>query len=93
MLNEIMEKSVFYKLSPGEEKTQGIMYILIEMLKIRRSINILNMHPEKVDEYFKQKWSKPMAGCWIIKKLCKLKSSGIKKMFLFWSAKIISLKQ
>ena len=81
MLNGIMDKSAFYKFSPGEEKTQGIAYLLIEMFKIRRSINILNMHPEKADEYFKHKWSKPVTGYRIIKKLCKLKSSGIKKMF------------
>ena len=76
-----MDKSAFYKFSPGEGKSQGIVYLLIEMFKIRRSINILNMHPEKADEYLKHKWSKPMTGYWIIKKLCKLKSSGIKKMF------------
>ena len=39
------------------------------------------MHPEKADKYFKHKWSKPVTGYRIIKKLCKLKSSGIKKMF------------
>ena len=47
MPNVITDKSAFYKFSPGEEKTQGIAYLLIEMFKIRRSINILNMHPEK----------------------------------------------
>ena len=50
------------------------------MFKIRRS-NILNMHKEVADEYFKLKWSKPVTGYQIIKKLCELTSSGIKKMF------------
>ena len=48
MLKEIMDKSAFYKFKPEEERTQGIAYLLIEMFKIRRSINILNMHPETV---------------------------------------------
>ena len=39
------------------------------------------MHQEVAAEYFKLKWSKPVTGNRIIKKLCKLKSSGIKKMF------------
>ena len=51
MLNEIMDTSAFYKLSPREEKTQGIAYLLIEMFKFRRSIqkkqmNILNSNGE-----------------------------------------------
>ena len=54
-VNEIMDKSAFYKFSPGEGKTKGIVDLLMEMLKIRRSINILNMHPEKADEYSKLK--------------------------------------
>ena len=41
----------------------------------------MNMHPEKAEEYFKFKWNKPITGYRIIKKLCKLISSGIKKMF------------
>ena len=81
MLNEIMDNSAFYKFCPEEEKLQGIAYLLIEMFKIRRNINILNMHPEKAEEYFKYKWNKPITGYKIIKQLCKLKSSGIKKMF------------
>ena len=76
-----MDKSAFYKFCPEEEKTQGIAYLMIEMFQIRRSINILNMHPEKAEEYFKCKWNKPITGYRIIKQLCKLKSSGIKKMF------------
>ena len=40
------------------------------------------MHPEMADEYFKHKWSKPITGYRIIKKMCKLKSSGIKKNML-----------
>ena len=30
------------------------MYLLIEMFKIRRNINILNMHPEMAKEFFKR---------------------------------------
>ena len=78
LLNKTVDKSVFYKFNPGEEKTQGIVYLLIEMFKIRRNIN---MHLEMAKEYFKQKWSKPVTGYWIIKSLCKFKSSGIKKIF------------
>ena len=52
MLNKIMDKSAFYKFSHGYEKTQGIVYLLIEMLNIRGSINIPSMHPEKADKYF-----------------------------------------
>ena len=51
------------------------------MLKIRRSINALNMHPEMAEEFFNVKRRKPVTGYRIIKKLCKLKSIGIKKMF------------
>ena len=51
-----MDKSVFYEfINPGEEKTQGIVYLLIEMFKIRRYIN---MHPDMAKENFEQKWSK-----------------------------------
>ena len=76
-----MDKSAFYKFSPGEEKMQGIAYLLIEMVKIRTRFNVLKMHPEKADENFKHKWNKPATGYRIIKRLCKLKSSGMKKMF------------
>ena len=51
------------------------------MLKIRRNINALNMHPEMADEFFNVKWRKPVTGYRIIKKMCKLNSSGIKKVF------------
>ena len=47
MLNGIMDKSVFYKFSPGEEKTQGIVYLLIEMFKIRRSILKYTQHASR----------------------------------------------
>ena len=47
MFKKIMDKSAFYEFNPGEEKTQGIAYQLIEMFKIRRRIYLLNMHPEK----------------------------------------------
>ena len=39
------------------------------------------MHPEIASEFFSQKWNKPISGNRIIKSMCKLKSSGIKKMF------------
>ena len=55
MLKEIMDKSAFYKFKPNEERMQGIAHLLIEMFKIRRSINILNMYPEIEDEYFQVK--------------------------------------
>ena len=38
LLNEVMDKSAFYKFCPEEEKTQGISYLLLEMFKIRRHI-------------------------------------------------------
>ena len=41
-----MDKSAFFKFSPEEEKEQGIGYLLLEMFKIRRQINVLNMQPE-----------------------------------------------
>ena len=49
MLKEIMDKSAFYKFKPKEERMQGIAHLLIEMFKIRRSINMLNMYPEIAD--------------------------------------------
>ena len=76
-----MDKSAFFKFSPEEEKMQGIVYLLMEMFKIRRQINILNMQPEIASVFFNQKWRKPITGYVIIKSLCKLKSTGIKKMF------------
>ena len=39
------------------------------------------MHPNKAEEFSKFKWNKQLSGYRIIKKLCKLKCSGIKKMF------------
>ena len=81
MLKEIMDKSAFYKFKPEEERMQGIAYLLIEMFKLRRSINLLKMHPEIADEYFQVKWKKPVTGYQIIKRLCKLKCYGTKKMF------------
>ena len=71
MLKEIMDKSAFYKFCHEGENSQGIAYLLLEMFKIRRIINILNMHPEKAEEFFKFKWNKPISGYRIIKKLCK----------------------
>ena len=66
MLNKIMDKPAFYKFKPEEERTQGITHLLIEMLKIRRSINMLNMYPKIADKYFQVKWNKPIAGYQII---------------------------
>ena len=71
---------MFFKFSPEEEKEQGIGYLLFEMFKIRRQINVLNMQPEIASEFFNQKWHKPMTGYRIIKSLCKIRSVGIKKM-------------
>ena len=81
LLMEVMDKSAFFKFSPEEEKMQGISYLLLEMFKIRRQINVLSMQPEIASIFFDQKWSKPITGYVIIKRLCKLKSNGIKKMF------------
>ena len=39
------------------------------------------MQPEIASEFFSQKWNKPITGYQIIKSMCKIKSSGIKKMF------------
>jgi hypothetical protein len=38
-----MDESAFFKFSPEKEKMQGIGYFLLEMFKIRRQIDILNM--------------------------------------------------
>ena len=76
-----MDKSAFFKFCPEEEKEQGIAYLLLDMFKIRRQINVLNMQPEIASKIFNQKWQKPMTGYQVIKSLCKIKSKGIKKMF------------
>ena len=76
-----MDKSAFFKFSPEEEQVQGIRYLLLEMFKIRRHFNMLNMQPEIASEFFSQKWNKPIYGYRIIKSMSKIKSSGIKKMF------------
>ena len=76
-----MDKGAFFKFSPDKEKIQGIGFLLLEMFKIRRRINTLNMQPEITSEFFSQKWKKPISRYRIIKRMCKLKSSGIKKMF------------
>ena len=81
MLNEIMNKSAFYKFCHEEEESQSIAYMLLEMFKIRRTISVLNANPDQAEEFFKFKWGKSPSGYRIIKKLCKLKGSGIKKMF------------
>ena len=81
LLNEVMDKSAFFKFKPEEEKMQGIGYLFLEMFKIRRQITLLNMQPEIASIFFNQKWSKPITGYRIIKSMCKIKCSGIKKMF------------
>ena len=60
---------------------QGIAYLLIDMFKIRRNINMLYIHPEMAHEYFNPKWKKPITGYRIIKSLRKFKCSGIQKIF------------
>ena len=62
-----MDKSAFYKFCPEEEKTQEISYLLLEMFKIRRHVNVLNMQPEVASKFFNQKWNKPLTGYRIIK--------------------------
>ena len=81
LLNEVMDKSAFFKFKPEEEKMQGIGYLFLEMFKIRRQITLLNMQPEIASIFFNQKQSKPITGYRIIKSMCKIKCSGIKKMF------------
>ena len=76
-----MDKSAFFKFNPEEEKVQGIGYLLLEMFKTRRQINLLNMQPEIASEFFNQKWDKRITGYRIIKSMCKIKCTGIKKMF------------
>ena len=49
MLNEIMDKSAFYKFKPEEESTQGIAHLLIEMFKIRK-----NQHAQHVSRNCRQ---------------------------------------
>ena len=51
LLMEVMDKSAFFKFSPEEEKMQGIGYLLLEMFKIRRQINILNICSLKLQVY------------------------------------------
>ena len=43
LLFETMDKTVFYKLKPEEEVNQGIAYLLLEMFKLQRRINTLNL--------------------------------------------------
>ena len=74
-----MDKSAFFKSNPEEEKDQGIAYLFLEMFKIRRQINVLNMQPEVASKFFNQKWQKPMTEYRVIKSLCELKSNDIKK--------------
>ena len=39
------------------------------------------MQPEIASKFFNQKWIKPITGYRIIKSMCKIKCTGIKKMF------------
>ena len=80
LLNEVMDKSSFFKFSLKEEKVQGIGNLLLDIFKIRQ-INLLLMQPEIASKFFNQKWTKPITGYRIIKSMCKLKCAGIKKMF------------
>ena len=68
-----MDKSVFFKFNPEEEKEQGIASLLLEMFKIRRQINVLNMQLEISSKFFNQKLQKPMTGYRLIE------SNGIRK--------------
>ena len=54
VLFETMDKSVFYNFKPEEEVNQGIAYMLLEMFKLRRYINMLNLKPKIADEFFNQ---------------------------------------
>ena len=60
---------------------QGIGYLLLEMFKSRRQINLLNVQPKIASEFFNQKWNKLVTRSRFIKNMCKIKSAGIKKMF------------
>ena len=67
LLTEVMDKSAFFKINPEEEKDQGFAYLFLEMFKIRRQINVLNMQPELASRFLNQKWQKPMTGYRVIK--------------------------
>ena len=58
LLTEVMNKSAFFKSSPEEEKHQGIAYLFLEMFKIRRQINVLNMQQEVASKFYNQKMAK-----------------------------------
>ena len=66
LLMEVIDNSAFFKSNPEEEKEQGIAYLLLEMFKIRRQINVLNMQPETASKFFNQKWHKPITGYRVI---------------------------
>ena len=87
MLAEIMDKSAFYGFNREEEKTQGIAYLLIEMFKIRRSINALSMHPQMADEFYNEKWDTELSKRYANSKV--LESRKCLRNFQFWNAKII----
>ena len=61
LLTEVMDKSAFFKINPEEEKYQGIACLFLEMFKIRRQINVLNIQPELASRCFNQKRQKPIS--------------------------------
>ena len=79
LLNEVMDKSSFFKFKPEEEKVQGISYLFLEMVKIRRQSNLLNMQLEIASIFFDQKWSKPITGYRIIKSCAKSSALVLKR--------------
>ena len=76
-----MEKSVFDKFQPDKEINQGIAFLLLEAMKIRRCILILNSHSDIAEDFLNRSWTEPLSGYKFIKKICKIRCSGIKKMF------------
>ena len=56
---------------------QEIAFLLVEALKIRRCIGMLNTNPEIAEEFLNRNWTRTD-----FKKICKLRCSGIKKMFI-----------
>jgi hypothetical protein len=79
LLNEVMDKSAFFKFSPEEEKVQGIGYLMMEMFKIRRQINLLNMQPEIASKFFSQKWSKRLQDIESLKACAKSSALVLKR--------------
>ena len=55
--------------------------MLLEIFKLRRYINTLNLKPEIAYEFFNQNQAKLITCYRIIKHLCKIKWSGMNNMF------------